>query len=225
MKSPRYKISLFKNGKLIRHYASYVDKERIDGIYDDLLENNNIIFPQKFINYNAIIPLTSYLVIIKTKEEGDTDIVIRNEYGRLVEITSKSDDWVIVECEPFDIEETFWLYGHNPTNDRFDFTRIIKEIITKDINEPGMVKSIRVVHNKIVIQSDYDDFNMVITKCEQDATRLYYKLMEALNMLPKHQVLFMGIATSTESVSIMYDLILDNTDWDIKKIRRLNTRH
>jgi len=220
----RYRILLMKNNKQKKILYDMTNFSGITEIYHELIENNNTILPQKYVNSNGITPVKHQLVLVKTKEESDKNRIVRNELGKLVEEVVESDKWVVLERDDYEIEETFWVYGYHSRFERFSTTDIIKNILLKDIRKKNMVKTIRVVHNKVVIQSDYDDFNMIICKCEEDASRLYYTLLEASKMTSIKRLLFMGFATDQESVSQMYDIILENTDWSIEKIRRLSTR-
>ena len=64
---------------------------------------------------------------------------------------------------------------------------------------------------------------MIICKNKLDAQRLHHALQKATKKARIKSLLFMGTA-SPASVSRMYDVILDNTDWSIEKIRRTSTR-
>jgi hypothetical protein len=64
---------------------------------------------------------------------------------------------------------------------------------------------------------------MIICKCKKDAQRLHHTLAKAAQNNKIKNLLFMGTA-SKASISKMYDLILEKTDWNIEKIRRTSTR-
>jgi hypothetical protein len=223
-KKTRYRITLVGNNKQKKVLVDLTDFTGVTETYESMLKNNKVILPQKYVNTNGIIPMQYHLVLSKTKEDGDKNRIIRNELGKLVEETTTNNNWSILDKKPFLVEETFWVYGYNHVNERFTTAEIVVEILMKDLRKKNIVKTIRTVHNKLIIQSDYDDFNMIICKCEEDAKRLYNKLLEASKKTTIKRLLFMGNATTTESVTRMYDIILDNTDWSIEKIRRLTTR-
>ena len=83
-------------------------------------------------------------------------------------------------------------------------------------------KQVIVVHNKLVFHNE-EEFNMVVCKNKLDAQRLHHTLSKACRTNQLKNLLFMGTATPA-SVSMMYDIILDRTDWSIEKIRRTSTR-
>ena len=85
-----------------------------------------------------------------------------------------------------------------------------------------MVKQIIVVHNKLLIYNE-NQFDMVICKNLEDAQRLHHTLAKICKKQKIKSLLFMGTATPA-TISRMYDLILENTNWNIDKIRRTSTR-
>jgi len=85
-----------------------------------------------------------------------------------------------------------------------------------------MTKQLIVVHNKLVLYNE-DQFEMVICKCKKDAQRLHHALHKACKKHKIKSIIFMGTATPA-TVSRMYEVILENTDWSIEKIRRTSTR-
>ena len=83
-------------------------------------------------------------------------------------------------------------------------------------------KVIIVVHNKLVIHNE-DEFNMIVCKNKLDAQRLHHALHKAATKGKFKSLVFMGTA-SPATVSMMYEIILDKTDWTIEKIRRTSTK-
>ena len=64
---------------------------------------------------------------------------------------------------------------------------------------------------------------MILCKNKLDAQRLHHALHKAAKKNDIKSLVFMGTA-SPATVSRMYDIILDNTDWPIEKIRRTSTK-
>jgi hypothetical protein len=85
-----------------------------------------------------------------------------------------------------------------------------------------MVKQIIVVYNKLIIYNE-DQFDMVICKNMEDAQRLHHTLAKIAKKQKIKSLLFMGTA-SQAMVSRMYDIIVEETGWDILKVRRTTTR-
>jgi fibrillarin-like rRNA methylase len=126
-----------------------------------------------------------------------------------------------LDDSPYNIEETFWLFGRNPKNDRVTIHDIVK-LIMVGAYKKKMTKQVIVVHNKLVIYNE-EQFDMVICKCIEDAQRLHHALAKAISKNKIKSILFMGTA-SQASISRMYDIIKDGTGWPMSKIWRTTTR-
>ena len=182
--------------------------------------NEGIIFPRQYVNYNGIKKITYKLAIIKDTDEGDEFRILKDKMGRTY--TEKPlGDWTILDDNPFEIEETFWMFGRNPVHDRVTIRDIIKPIMVGAYKQK-MTKQLIVVHNKLVLYNE-DQFEMIICKCKKDAQRLHHALAKACAKNKIKSIIFMGTATPA-SVSYMYDIIHENTDWPYTKIRRTSTR-
>ena len=127
----------------------------------------------------------------------------------------------MLDDSDYQVEETFWLFGKNPKNDRVTIKDIIK-ILMSGIYKKQITKQVIVVHNKLVIHNE-DHFDMVICKCIDDAQRLHHALAKATKINKINNILFMGTA-SQATISRMYDLIKEKTGWPIQKIWRTTTR-
>jgi hypothetical protein len=150
--------------------------------------------------------------------------MVRNDLGQLVEETTTSAKWIIIDKHPYYMEETFWVWGFNHRSDRFDAKRIVQEILLKNIRKKHMVKQVVIVYNKLIIQSDSDDFNLIICKCQNDAVRLHNALKQAVSKSRIKNIIFFGLA-KPKQISDMYEIIMEHTGWDRMQVRRLSTRH
>ena len=63
----------------------------------------------------------------------------------------------------------------------------------------------------------------MICKCKKDAQRLHHELDKAVKKSKIKGLVFMGTASKV-MIGRMYDIIQENTGWDILKIRRTSTR-
>lgn len=184
-------------------------------------ENESVIFPRRFINSNGIRPVRYQICVVKDFEEGDESRVLRDEIGRVYKEDLLFNKWVVLASHEYNYEETFWLYGFNPIHDRKTIHDIMKPLMAGAYRDK-YTKQIIVVHNKLIIHSD-EEFNMVICKNKKDAQRLHHALHKAANKGKFKSLIFMGTA-SPATVSRMYDVILENTDWSIEKVRRTSTK-
>ena len=183
-------------------------------------ENKSIIFPRKHVNYNKIKPVTYKICVVKDTEEGDKFRILRDNYGKLYQ-ENPLGDWTILDDAPYQIEETFWLYGRDPKNDRVTIHDIMKPLMSGAYKK-NMTKQIIVVHNKLIIHNE-EQFDMVICKCIEDAQRLHHLLAKVARKNKINSLMFMGTA-SEATICRIYDLIKEKTGWSNKKIWRTTTR-
>ena len=216
-----YRVILTKNGeyKKTLHKCKTRDTSYIN--YHRLMENNKVIFPREHINYKGIIPVEYKIYIVKDLEEGEEGRTLRDHKGKLYVEKPLFGIWTVINSEPWDIEETFWLYGHDPVHDRMNIGQLMKPMMERAYVK-NMTKQVIVVHNKLIVYNE-EQFVMVICKCQKDAQRLHHRIAKAAKANKIKSLIFMGTA-SPATVSLMYEVILENTDWPIQKIRRTSTR-
>jgi hypothetical protein len=183
--------------------------------------NEGVIFPRKYINSNGIRPVRYEICVVKDFEEGDGSRTLRDDLGRVYKEKVLFDKWTVLASHEYNYEESFWLYGHDPIHDRKTILDIMHPLM-QGAHRAKYTKQIIVVHNKLVIHSE-EQFEMVICKNKADAQRLHHALHKAAKKGKFKSLIFMGTA-SKATVSRMYDVILENTDWSIEKIRRTSTK-
>jgi len=181
-------------------------------------DNETVSFPRGYVNSHGIKPVEYMMYLVKEKEEGDVNRQIRDRFGRFNEEKPLFGEWTILASEPYNIEETFWVYGQDS---RLDFTGISK-LVMKGAYSSFKLKQVIVVYNKLIIHNE-DTFEMIICKCREDAQRLNRALHKAAKKSRTKSLLFMGIATQA-TCEYMYGLIEEETGWPNRKIRRTSTR-
>tara|TARA_R110001592_G_scaffold307629_3_gene581460 strand:+ start:598 stop:1254 length:657 start_codon:yes stop_codon:yes gene_type:complete len=216
-----YRVILLKNGKysMTMHRCKTRDTSFIN--YRKIIDTNvGIMFPRKYVNYKGIKKITYKVAIIKDTEEGDEFRVLRDKMGRTY--TEKPlGSWTVLDDNPYEFEETFWMFGRNPVHDRVTIHDIIKPMMI-GAYQKKMTKQLIVVHNKLVLHNE-NQFEMIICKCKKDAQRLHHALNDACKKNKIKSIIFMGTA-SPATISYMYDIIHENTSWAYTKIRRTSTR-
>ena len=218
-----YKIVLVKNKKKRKSFLVTDSYDEAMHKFLELRKDNVVDLPQKYTNFKAILPIKCELLLIKTRTKKDKNRKIKNELGQLVEEINDSNEWVIIESTPYQIEETFYVYGYNSVSERFTVRDIISKIIMKDISTKYDIKKIVTINNKLIIRKDGNELDFVICKCTDDCLRLYNKIREvALNIKTKNLV-FMGRASLIETTEI-YDLIREKTGWNETRVWRTTTR-
>lgn len=218
-----YQIVLTKNRKLRKILYRCRTNETAINKFNEFIKDNVVHFPQKFVNYRKITPVKYELILIKERTPEDKNRMVKNGYGKLVEEKSGNPKWVIINRVPYNIEETFWVFGHDHLKDRFDIKRIIKELLLKDIRKKRFTMQIIVVHNKLILQGD-DDIEIIFCKNKEDAIRLHDALLGAANTTRMDKLLFLGVA-GEKMISELYIKIQEKTGWKMKRVRRPSTRH
>lgn len=217
-----YRVILLRNGEYKKtiHRCKTKDTSFIN--YQSIkMENDGVVFPRKYINSNGIRPVSYKICVVKDFEQEDKERTLRDDYGRVFKEKTLFGIWTVLASCEYNYEETFWLYGHNPIHDRKTIVDIMAPLM-KGAHRAKYAKQIIVVHNKLLIHSE-EEFNMVVCKNKRDAQRLHHALHDAAKKNKVKSLIFMGTA-SPATVSRMYDVILENTDWSIEKIRRTSTK-
>ena len=215
-----FRVILVANGVYKKTLHKSKTRETAFINYHSIKEKNNVLYPRRFINTNGIKPVKYQIFVTKITEEGDTFRLLRDDYGKTY-TEEPIGDWTILASDDFEVEETFWLYGFNPKADRPNISEIVKKLMIGAYAKK-MVKQIIVVYNKLIIYNE-DQFDMVICKNMEDAQRLHHTLSKIAKKQKIKSLLFMGTA-SQAMVSRMYDIIVEETGWDIIKVRRTTTR-
>jgi hypothetical protein len=214
-----YRVILLSNGEYKKTLYRSKTKETVYKNFNKLKNENNVLYPKRFLNTNGIKKVRYQICVTKPTEPTDNFRILRDDYGKLY--TEKPlGDWTILASEDYDIEETFFIYDYID-KERPTIKEIVKRLMV-GVYAKKMVKQIIVVHNKLLIYNE-NQFDMVICKNLEDAQRLHHTLAKICKKQKIKSLLFMGTATQA-TISRMYDLILDNTNWNIDKIRRTSTR-
>lgn len=216
-----YRVVLLKNGKYKKTLHRCQTREtsfiRFRAFKE---ENKSVVFPKMNVNYNKIEKVNYKICVVKDTEDGDKFRMLRDSYGKLYK-EPPLGDWTILDDADYHIEETFWLFGRDPKNDRITIHDIIKPLMSGAYKKQ-LTKQVIVVHNKLIIHNE-EQFDMVICKCLEDAQRLHHTLNKVVKKNKVTNIIFMGTA-SEATIGRMYDLIKEKTGWPIQKIWRTTTR-
>jgi hypothetical protein len=216
-----YRVILTKNGKYKK--TIHRCKKRTTSFinFNTIKNENNVFFKREFINYNGIKPVEYKIYVVKDLEESDIPRMIRDRFGRLVEEKPIFGIWTVLADADYDIEESFWVHGFNPSTQRKNIFDII-QILMVGLNDPRRTKQIVVVHNKLLFY-DEERFDMVICKNKKDAQRLHHALAKAATENKIKSLYFMGTAGKA-IIGEFYEIIHENTGWSYTKIWRTTTR-
>lgn len=219
-----FKIVTVLNGKqngYIGSFQTYADA------YNQLEElqkaNEVILFPRKFLNKGVISDIKEEYLLLERNRFGDKlDNMLRNEFGKFVKqkITNNSN-WIIRNKIKRLVEETFWVYGHDPKTDRKNCRWILDNLIFGELETPYDIIRIVVYKNKLLIRYDNKPINMVMCKNKSDAIRLYNLISDEVRNKKIKQIVCVG------SLNIICDNrrqlereIIDLTGWSKRKLQR-----
>jgi hypothetical protein len=216
-----YRVILLSNGEYKKTLHRCKTRETAFINFHYIKDENNVLYPKKFLNSNGIKPVKYQICVVKETEDTDTFRTLRDKYGKLY-TEAPLGDWTILHSDEFEVEETFYIYGYKPIDKERPTIREVVKRLMVNAHAKKMVKQIIVVYNKVLIYNE-DQFDMVLCKNLEDAQRLHHTLAKIAKKQKIKSLMFMGTA-SPATISKMYDLIHEKTGWDYIKIRRTSTR-
>lgn len=220
-KKTLYRTILLRNGEYLKTMHRCYTRETAFKRFHQFKFENKVLFPKKFVNDKEIKPVEYKICVVKDTEEEDTFRTLRDDVGRTYTEEPMFDIWTILDDAPYKIEETFWVFGYDPRNDRKDVRDVVK-LVGKNSYSPKKSKQIVVIYNKLLIYNE-EQFDMVICKCKEDAQRLHHDLAKAARRNKMKALVFMGTAKET-TIPQYYDIIEEHTGWPRTKIRRRSTK-
>ena len=221
-----YSIILINHGKQLYTICSDTTEEKIYKRFDNLLnENKKVVFPVRWNNHEHVMIESEYeLVIIKCRDEYESLVnKVRTDTGEFVDYSTTDDDWIVIDRAPYNIEETFWVYGYHPRLQRKDFNWIFDNFVSKDAKNKYMFKSIQVFLNKVLFDCN-GKLEIVICKNKQDAIRMY-NMIESMALKKKYKyIAFIGDVGKSKYRKDWFNRIQETTHWNKVKINRSSTR-
>ena len=222
-----YSIITANHGKRKQILCSKKTEAEIYKEFHSILKNNRkeIVFPVRFNNfYHTMLPSDHELIIIKCKDFGDSDVnKVRDNTGAFVNYQTDNEDWIVIDRAPYEVEETFWVYGFHPRLQRKTFMWIFENFILKDSKDKYAFKTVQVYNNKILIECG-GKLEMVICKNKSDSVRFYNVLEEYAKKNKCKYVAFMGDIRNSKYKGDWIEKIKKLTNWNAQKISRLSTR-
>lgn len=190
--------------------------------------NKDVKFPVRFISSRDEKTFTTAdyrLMLIKKREPTDTyQGKFRNEYGKYIDCETDHNEWIFIDELPYQVEETFWVYGYNPKCQRKTFQFIIDNIISANAGDKYYLKQVAVFKNKLLVSS-IEKLDMIICKNHMDSVRLYNAIGEVVKEKKLKYVTFAGdINKKMLSFNIWYRKIEELTHWTWRKINKNTTR-
>lgn len=221
-----YHIILINHGIQLKHLFYTDTEQKVYKKFKELIkESRKVAFPIKYNNEKVkIVPSEYELVIIKVNTNNENPVtLVKDNYGKFVEYQTSSSDWLVLDRVPYDMEETFWVYGYHPRMQRKTFSWICDEFIAKNAKDKHYFKTVVVYLNKVLVETN-GKLEMVICKNQSDAARLYNEI-EKLCMKKRYKtVVFLGDVSWGPHMQSYTEKIQKLTHWKEKKIKRTSTR-
>ena len=161
-----------------------------------------------------------YVIFKDVRDEEPKSTYLKNEFGKYVEhkVEAKGTNYEIVEKCKAKVEDTVWVFGYDPRNDRKTFAWVYNNVLNEGFSGAYDMKRIYLYHNKVVFCNDKNEIDIIICKTASDAVRFYTTLQKYCKKGP---YLFMGAVTTKSALcKSLEKLLLEKTGWDIYKLRR-----
>ena len=151
---------MFKNKKKRRIIKGYTTESNAKRKYEDLLKNNNVLFPVEFENAEYCI---HELGLLTTQRDFQLPLFLTDDYGRNEKVYVEGEShYTFLDVKPYPIEEKIYDWQ---TDDKITLEEMIKTYCP--IKE---MKSISTLHNKVIIQID-EYFKLFSLNKSDDAER------------------------------------------------------
>lgn len=212
-----YVIGVYDSeGQKYRIYGKRKSLNSAKNLYQNTLNNNVVYFERNTLNkQDKHKELKFFLYILKEKEVGDQETIIRDSLGRLIKEKFKDEKYIIIERSDFKIEETFPVFGFKG---RLKFKEIIKKILLNN----NRIKYIYYFLNKLIVE-DYEDINIVVCKNKKDARLLHDTIFNFFKYNRIKKGIFMN-ELKKENRKRIYEEILKKTGWKPSRLYRNSTR-
>ena len=218
-----YKLVSCHNGKQNGYIKSYIRPEDAYEEVERLLEESKgVIFPARIqIGETIGEHRDEYLILEKNRYGDKEEPFLRNSYGKLVRQTTNSKNWIVLDKFPYDVEETFWVYGFDPVRERKTFEWIYYNIIIGNIETKFDIKRIILYKNKIVVKDDAGGLDIIFCKTRGDAIRFYNLLGEWVKNKKNKQIFLIGdYSKISERRKNLENELIEKTGWTRRKIQQ-----
>lgn len=222
-----YKVVSCHNGRQDEYIGAYVNvSEAYEEVERLLEESKKVVFPARVQIGETIGPYRNEYLILEKNRDGNKEApMLRNEFGKLVRQETNSDTWVILDKFEYDVEETFWVYGHDPLRDRKTWEWIYLNIIMEGIRTAYDIKRVMVYKNKVVVKDDAGNLDIVFCKTQSDAIRFYNMLGERVHNDKVKQVMMLGnYGVKGDKRKALEAELMERTGWAKRKIQMVTSK-
>lgn len=212
-----YELVLYENNEKIKVLFSYQRKH--DAIYRfKVLSNQKISLKKEIIYKDKKLTKVNYKILLfKRREKEDKSVVIRDEYGKLLENFMNDPNWVLLDHCDYGVEE---YYSVTSANRKLSAKEILRHVLLNKISEKN-TKQVLILNNKIVIEGIV--LNMITCKNVDEAIRLYNYLRVSCFEEKIANVVFFGNIHKKDK-SLWYKKINDVTGVSYNRLYRKISR-
>lgn len=220
-----YRIYTTRNGKQERLIGKF---RTIEDAYErfkkEKVRSESVVFPRSTKIDQKIEASIDECILVAKTDEGPT--MLRNEYGKLVEHKTTLDGWEIIDKFRNNVEETFWVWGHDNRKDRKTFDWIYDNMLIGDGFGLYEFRRVFVFRNKFLVRMDDGNLQFVICKSDFDAVRMYNLAQERAKKNGVKKLIFLGDKSDyTENTDKLIEELMSITGWTKKKILMKNTTY
>lgn len=212
-----YELVLCENNKKIKVLFTY--QRRHDALYRFKVISNEKFYLKKEVIYKEkkLTKVSHKILLYKRKEGDEKSVIIRDEYGKLLENFMNKPDWVLLDYCDYGIEEYFSVTG---ANRKLSAQEILRNVLLNKMSDEN-TKQVLILNNKIII--DGLVLNMVTCKNVEEAIRLYNYLRIHCFDNSVSNVIFFGKIHKSDK-SLWYRKIVDVTGVGFNRLYRKISR-
>ena len=211
-----YRIVIYKNNVRVKILGRSRVLKNIEDKFSDLIKYNEVIIPKKIVNNKKLTPANYELMILESKEVSNGDSIVRDRFGRIIRNREIEPGWLIVDRVNWEVEDTFKVFNYK---ERFTCKDIVKKLLLPNLSP----KQICCVLNKLIIEDDNDNMEVITCKNEFECGRLHDTLSDICKNFKVKSILFFGKSTP-ENRSRLYPKILKVTGCKKSRVYRTSTR-
>lgn len=204
-----YQIVLTENKEKLKTLYTYIRKR--DAIWRfEKIKSKEVVFPKEKVWRNQVlIPVTYEILLLKKKEEGDTNTI---------EDTLNDDELIILGKLYHEEEEYFNVTA---SNRKLSAKEILDHVIIPRLSDDNP-KQIVLINNKLVVEGLA--LNVVTCKDMSQSLRLYnfyreYCINEGINT-----IMFSGFISEIKSKKEWYKKIHERTGMSMNRLYRKSSR-
>lgn len=212
-----FQIVLTENRHKVKVLYRYARENDANNRFQKL-KSQAVFFPKTKIYKGKKLQDVGYeVLLLKKKEDGDKNRIIKNEIGKFVEEVSNNPEWVIIASAPYPMEENFNVTG---ANRKLTGKEILDNLVltNKQKNNP---KQLLILKNKLIIES----LSIYVVTCKntEQAIKLYNRIRTHCYDNKITNILFFGTIVKKD-YKVWYKRLHDRLGIEYNRLYRTSSR-